>query len=461
MALGGMTFGAVNSDRVVCAANAALDNLSTWTGLVWFKQTGALSGGMLLFGKGAGSSSNVRLELRTANTSGAVRVLQNWTGGGGVSGYDSANGVIQIGQNCCIGVTFDAAGSAGNRVAFHSSVNGAPLAKLAYGSITEGVGSLQADTGVALTIGNNTPAGSPTSAFQGVIYAVAISGAVLTLAEMEAWKQNPDQPIRGELGRWMPGNDAGLIVMDRSRYRAHGVVTGAKVSAHRLPAVVLPFRRPGADTPTGISGSLSTTLGAVTATATGTVSIAGSLSSTLGAVTASATGAVAIAGAATATLGAVTASATGTLALSGALSSTLGAVTASATGALDIAGSLSSTLGAVTVAGAGTLVSGGSGTLANTLGAVSVSASGALALSGAVSSTLGAVTATATGALAISGALTGTLGAASLAASGSVSGGTTPSASPHTTAASAWASAQASAAVWPISQQSASGWTEG
>lgn len=434
MPLAGMTFGAAFSDRVVCAPNTAMDGLSTWTALIWCKPTASLAAGKLLLGKGIVGGGNCRLELRTGSTTGALRVLQNYTVSN--SQYDSANGLIVTGQTSCIGVTFDSAASAGTKVAFHSSLNGAPLAKATYGTIVDGSGSLQSDAGVALTLGNNTTA-SPSSAFQGVIFAVAISGSVLTLDEMEAWKQNPDAPIRNELGRWMPGNDAGMIVMDRSRFRAHGVVTGAKVSPYTLSAVVLPFRRPGVDTPTGISGTLSSTLGAVTATASGAVAIAGAVSSTLGAVTASATGAVAIVGAATATLGAVTAAATGTLALSGALSSTLGAVTASATGALDLAGSLSSTLGAVTLTGVGTLVDGGSG---------------------ALTSALGAVTATATGALAISGALAGTLGAASLAASGSVSGGTTPSASPHTTAASAWASAQASAAVWPEAGQSSAVW---
>lgn len=80
----------------------------------------------------------------------------------------------------------------------------------------------------------------------------------------------------------------------------------------------------------GIDGSLVATLGAVTASATGTVAIQGAADVTLGAVTVDAQGSV------------------GNIPIEGALVATLGAVTVTAVGVVPIVGSLAVTLGAVT-----------------------------------------------------------------------------------------------------------------
>lgn len=241
MAMWGMSFGAAMGDRVTVAPNTALDGLSAWTALVWCRPT-TLGAGKLLVGKGVGSSSNIRLEIRTANASGALRVLLNYSTSS--LQYDSANGLLATGQVSCVAVTFDNAASAGNKVVFHSSTKGGVLVKAGYAVQTDGVGSQNSDSGVSLIVGNNN---GFTSAFQGSIFAVAVSGSVLTVGEMEAWRLNPDAPIRDERGRWLPGSDGpGGQVLDRSRYRAHGVVTGAKLSPYALP-LVFPFARRGGD----------------------------------------------------------------------------------------------------------------------------------------------------------------------------------------------------------------------
>lgn len=107
------------------------------------------------------------------------------------------------------------------------------------------------------------------------------------------------------------------------------------------------------DVSTGITGTLSATLGALTAASVGALAIRASGANTLGAMTAAGAGRLAIAGTSSSTLGELTASAASSLAIVGATSATLGAVTSSATGALAITGAVSATLGAVTLSATG------------------------------------------------------------------------------------------------------------
>lgn len=107
------------------------------------------------------------------------------------------------------------------------------------------------------------------------------------------------------------------------------------------------------DVSTGITGTLSATLGALTAASVGALAIRASGANTLGAMAAAGAGKLAIAGTSSSTLGELTASAAGSLAIAGAASATLGAVTSSATGALAITGAVSATLGAVTLSATG------------------------------------------------------------------------------------------------------------
>jgi hypothetical protein len=173
----------------------------------------------------------------------------------------------------------------------------------------------------------------------------------------------------------------------------------------------------------GGTGSLSQTLGALTATSTATLAIKGSTAATLGALTVSGSGRLALSGSVNASLGALTSTATGKLALSGSLSATLGELTATATGGLRISGAVSATLGDLTLTATaeGALTS--TGTLAATLDPLTASATGSLAISGAVSATLGAITLDAAGELTTEereGSLAATLGPLSLASTGAV-----------------------------------------
>ena len=175
----------------------------------------------------------------------------------------------------------------------------------------------------------------------------------------------------------------------------------------------------------GVSGSLSVTLGAATSSATGTVAVKGTVTKTLVAATLSSAGTIAVKGQLAKTLAGVTLSSAGKVAIKGASTSTLAAVTLSATGAVSdtpaITGALSATLGAVTLSATGTLgYSPITGAVTSTLAAVTGAASGKVAVTGGVNSTLGAIAIGAAGASSIKGAAANTLENLTIQATGKV-----------------------------------------
>lgn len=163
------------------------------------------------------------------------------------------------------------------------------------------------------------------------------------------------------------------------------------------------------------SGTLAKTLDSATLTSSGTLSggaATGSLSSTLADASLSSSGTLAsgLTGSVSVTLGACVVSATGTVSAgaSGTVTRTLDNATLSATGgaAGSVTGSVSSTLAAATCSSSGTLAAGLSGTVVRTLDAVTSSATGTV-INGA------------------SGTVTQTLANATLASGGSLSPGLT------------------------------------
>jgi hypothetical protein len=100
-------------------------------------------------------------------------------------------------------------------------------------------------------------------------------------------------------------------------------------------------------------GALAVTVGAASASATGTLRISGSATGTLGAATLAAVATIAVSGALAGTIGAVSVSAAAALRVTGAASASVGAATVSALGTLRIAGVSALTLGAATLAAAG------------------------------------------------------------------------------------------------------------
>jgi formylmethanofuran dehydrogenase subunit C len=176
-------------------------------------------------------------------------------------------------------------------------------------------------------------------------------------------------------------------------------------------------------TPTvsGFIGTLSQTLGALTAVGTGVVRVAGATSATLGTLTSSSAGAVAVAGVLAQTLGSLTSASAGSVAVKGDAAPTLGALTSSAAGAVAVQGTLAKTLDAVTLASAGTVTSGGiTGALSVTLDALTASSSGQVAVKGDVAKTLDALTSSAAGVVLVKGTGAPTLGTLTSSSAGAV-----------------------------------------
>lgn len=170
--------------------------------------------------------------------------------------------------------------------------------------------------------------------------------------------------------------------------------------------------------PTFITGTLATTLGALTAASVAVLPIQGSLAATLGALTASATGtgATLITGSLGVTLGALTAASASTLPIQATLARTLGTLTSVSAGVLPIQGALAKTLGALTSNSVATLPI--AGTVAATLGSLTAVGSSTVVIQGALAATLGALTASGAGTLPIVATVAATLGALTVSASG-------------------------------------------
>lgn len=171
---------------------------------------------------------------------------------------------------------------------------------------------------------------------------------------------------------------------------------------------------------TGVNGTLSKTLGALTAVSTGAVALAGVTAQTLAPATAASTGALAITGTAVKTLSWATVASTGAVGIAGTAGATLGALTVVAALSIETHGVVTITLGGLVVAAPGTVAI--TGALAKTLGVLTAAGAGTLPLAGAAGTTLGALTLVAAGELASGnqGALTIVLDAVTVAGAGTL-----------------------------------------
>ncbi len=127
-----------------------------------------------------------------------------------------------------------------------------------------------------------------------------------------------------------------------------------------------------------------------------------------------------ISGTLSATLAAATASSAGTLALKGTATPTLAAATLSSAAKVAIVGALTKTLDNATISAAGSLAGTATGTLAATLADATLSSAAKVALIGTLTKTLDAATLTSAAKIALTGALTKTLDAATVTAAGTI-----------------------------------------
>ena len=159
------------------------------------------------------------------------------------------------------------------------------------------------------------------------------------------------------------------------------------------------FKEPSAPSP--VTGSLAVTLGAVSASAAGTVTLSGAGALTLAGATVASSGAVGIAGASSFTLGSVGLSVAGAAAIAGGANNALGSLTLGGAGAVAVAGSSAVALADVGLSGSGAVGSSPiSGALSVALSDVLAAASGAVTITGAAGLSLGAMEVSAAGAVA-------------------------------------------------------------
>ena len=168
----------------------------------------------------------------------------------------------------------------------------------------------------------------------------------------------------------------------------------------------------------GITGTLSKTLGGLSRSISGVLSIAGTLSKTLGALTAVSSGELSTEGSLNANLGDLSLSATGETqtTIQGDLDANLGDLTLVSTAELFISGDVSSTLQNVQLSAQGELPL--YGVFDNSLGDLTLSATGNSGSFGEVNQILGDASLTAVGTLPIEGSTIATLGSLSLNADG-------------------------------------------
>lgn len=202
-----------------------------------------------------------------------------------------------------------------------------------------------------------------------------------------------------------------------------------------------PFSIGASEESAGGGATSTSTLGALTSAATGTLPLDGTASLTMGDLSVSGTGQAALDGTSANALGSLTVESTGTFSITatGSASITTGGVSATSTGTLAITGSSTITMGGMVAAsgsvldlggfGAGTLASATLaseatlalvGTASNTLGGVSSTATGELPLTATAATEAGGATLTATGLVALEGSLDSTLGVLSSNAAGNL-----------------------------------------
>ena len=183
-------------------------------------------------------------------------------------------------------------------------------------------------------------------------------------------------------------------------------------SYFRRPDGVSYYIRPGA----GTTGSLTSTLGSLTLSATSTLQVKAVAVATLGSIGVDCKTAVRVQGSLTATLGALTCSATSKPTSNGSLAATLDSLSCSATAQLRVQGALSASLAAVS--GSATATVSVKGTLAGTLGSLGASSTATNRVSGSLVQNLGSLTLSGQGKLQVRGSLVAGLADATVASAG-------------------------------------------
>lgn len=214
----GLRFGVTTGDAATVTSVGAIDGLTSWSVVTWFRIRSFTLGGTLV-SKGAGGTNTRRINVAYSAT-GALTVALDRTSD---LSYSTPSGTLAINQPYALVTTFNSGGSANDLVRFYLATPDRYIGRIQPSTTTDGSGALTSDAGVNLVWGNNT-AGTVAGPID--LYGGVLSSAELTPAEAEAALKLPRTPVRGTLGRWDFGN-GGPTIWDQTGNGCHAAVSRA------------------------------------------------------------------------------------------------------------------------------------------------------------------------------------------------------------------------------------------
>jgi len=229
----GMLF-AGSTDRAVASALSAYDGLNPWSAALRIRPLSiGTAQGLMVKGTFAGGNRRVNFSI---TTTGAVQCVIDYSTTD--LNYATAASVITANVEHLIGVTFNSANGAGERVRFYVQSGGGPLQQLTPSTATEPSGSPASDAGAVFALFNSSTGAAP--GLNGYGYWALLSRAEWSLEDFQRLADDPSAPMSGVIGRWVPGKYGGTTIVDESGYGGHLTVTGAKLGG--VPLVALPGR---------------------------------------------------------------------------------------------------------------------------------------------------------------------------------------------------------------------------
>lgn len=218
-----LTFGAVNSDRVVVTAATSINNLTAASSVSWIFPTSLVTGGRLWQKGLAGTSPNGAMLLNVQGTAGDIQfAAQRATSN--ASYVTNTTPIATLNKWYCVAATYND----GATPAMHIYVGTAttPLVEATYSTALDGSGATKGDSAVNLVVGNFA---SNTLAFNGRIALHAQWNRALTLGELKAQQFAPHVTSGNVVFMYLGFNGTGTQA-DWSGNKNNGTVTGATVS---------------------------------------------------------------------------------------------------------------------------------------------------------------------------------------------------------------------------------------
>ena len=222
-----LTFGAGATDNVNIGSGASIDNLDPVTILAWVYVT-TLTQNRTIYCKGP--SGSFRTLLRLGDGSGNVQMAVLRTA---LTNYITNDAPIAADSWRLVAATFDSTAGAGEIANIYVGSLAANAVESAYGTATDGSGTVTDDAANNAFWGNSATVDAP---LQGRIAYCAVVDRVMTLAEIQSWQWRP-RVVSGCVDFHALGFAGTGTQPDWSGNSNAGTVTGATVSDHvPLPA---------------------------------------------------------------------------------------------------------------------------------------------------------------------------------------------------------------------------------